>query len=66
MLGLLSQREIEVITLVARGRVDKQIARELDIEIPTVRSYIERVGRKTGRTRRADLTALAYELGLMR
>jgi len=65
VLGRLTGREIQIIVLVARGNVDKQIARQLGIQITTIRSYIERIGRKTGRTRRADLTALAYELNLM-
>jgi DNA-binding NarL/FixJ family response regulator len=61
----LTQREIAVITLVAQGYLDKQVARALGIQITTVRSYIERIGRKTGRTRRAELTAMAYELDLL-
>jgi DNA-binding NarL/FixJ family response regulator len=61
----LTRREVEVIVLIAHGLLDKQIAQELGIRVTTVRSYIERIGRKTGRSRRVGLTALAYERGLI-
>jgi DNA-binding CsgD family transcriptional regulator len=31
----------------------------------TVQSHLDRIREKTGRRRRADLTALAFELGLV-
>jgi predicted ATPase/DNA-binding CsgD family transcriptional regulator len=57
--GPLSARERELVTLVARGRTDAQIAAELCISIRTVRSYLDRIRDKTGCRRRADLTRLA-------
>ena len=63
-LGQLSDRERELIALVARGRTDAQIAGELFISVSTVRSHLDRVRDKTGCRRRADLTRLALQAGL--
>jgi DNA-binding CsgD family transcriptional regulator len=57
--GKLSARERELVTLVARGRTDAQIAAQLYISIRTVRSHLDRIRDKTGCRRRADLTRLA-------
>ena len=63
--GTLSARERELVTLVARGRTDAQIAAELYISIRTVRSHLDRIGDKTGSRRRVDLTRLALSTGLV-
>jgi DNA-binding CsgD family transcriptional regulator len=63
--GKLSAREQELVTLVARGRSDAQIAAELYISIRTVRSHLDRIRDKTGCRRRADLTRLALGAGLV-
>ena len=60
----LSPREGELVTLVARGCTDVQIADELFISVRTVRSHLDRIRDKTGCRRRADLTRLALEAGL--
>jgi DNA-binding CsgD family transcriptional regulator len=57
--GKLSARERELITLVARGRTDADIAAQLYISIRTVRSHLDRIRDKTSCRRRADLTRLA-------
>ena len=57
--GGLSARERELVTLVAQGRTDAQIAAQLYISIRTVRSHLDRIRDKTGCRRRADLTRLA-------
>ena len=64
-LGTLSAREQELVTLVARGRTDAQIAAQLYISIRTVRSHLDRIRDKTGCRRRADLTRLALAEGLV-
>jgi len=64
-LGQLSARERELVTLVARGCTDAQIAAQLDISIRTVRSHLDRVRDKTGCRRRADLTRLALSAELV-
>jgi DNA-binding CsgD family transcriptional regulator len=61
----LSARERELLTLVARGRTDTQIAAELFISVRTVSSHLERIRDKTGCRRRADLTRLALAAGLV-
>ena len=61
----LSARERELVALVARGRTDAQIAAELFISVRTVRSHLDRIRDKTGCRRRADLTRLALNSGLV-
>lgn len=55
----LSRRELDVARRVARGLTDKEIARELDISLPSVRTYLQRVFDKLGVRRRAALAGLA-------
>ena len=64
-LGKLSPRERELVTLVARGSTDAQIAAQLRISVSTVSSHLDRVRDKTGCRRRADLTRLALSAGLV-
>ena len=64
-LARLSPRERELVTLVARGRTDAQIAAQLYITVRTVSSHLDRVRDKTGCRRRADLTRLALSAGLV-
>jgi len=61
---LLSDREKEVLRLVAQGRTDEQIGGELYINVKTVHSHLDHIKDKTGERRRADLTRLALRLGL--
>jgi len=63
--GRLSARERELVTLVAQGRTDADIAGQLYISIRTVRSHLDRIRDKTGCRRRADLTRLALSEGLV-
>jgi predicted ATPase/DNA-binding CsgD family transcriptional regulator len=64
VLPQLSDRERELVTLVAQGRTDAQIAAQLYISVSTVRSHLDRIRDKTGSRRRADLTRLALQAGL--
>ena len=64
-LARLSPRERELVTLVAQGRTDAQIAAQLYITVRTVGSHLDRVRDKTGCRRRADLTRLALSAGLV-
>ena len=63
--GKLSAREQELVTLVAQGRTDAQIAAQLYISVRTVGSHLDRIRDKTGCRRRADLTRLALTAGLV-
>jgi DNA-binding NarL/FixJ family response regulator len=66
-LGLhqLRAQERELVTLVAHGRTDTQIAGQPYNSIRTVRSHLDRIRDKTGCRRRADLTRLALQVGLV-
>ncbi len=46
--GQLSARERELVTLVARGRTNAQIAAQLYISVRTVSSHLDRIRDKTG------------------
>ena len=61
----LSARERELVTLVAQGRTNAQIAAQLSISVRTVSSHLDRIRDKTGCRRRADLTRLALAAGLV-
>lgn len=63
--ALLTRREGDVLKLVAVGATDKTIARELGLALTTVHSHLDRIRAKSGRRRRADLTRLALDLGLI-
>jgi DNA-binding CsgD family transcriptional regulator len=63
--GRLSARERELVTLVAQGRTNAQIAAQLYISVRTVGSHLDRIRDKTGCRRRADLTRLALTEGLV-
>lgn len=64
LLTVLSSREREVLTLVAAGHTDDQVAASLFISVKTVHSHLDRIRDKTGLRRRAELTRLAVRLGL--
>jgi DNA-binding CsgD family transcriptional regulator len=64
-LSKLSAREQELVTLVAQGQTDAQIAGRLFISVSTVRSHLDRIRDKTGCRRRAELTRLALQEGLV-
>ena len=61
----LSAREREMVTLVAQGHTDAEIAALLYISVRTVRSHLDRIRDKTGFRRRTDLTRLALAAGLV-
>lgn len=61
----LSPREQELVTLVAGGSTNAQIAAQLYISVRTVGSHMDRIRDKTGCRRRADLTRLALQTGLV-
>ena len=61
----LSPREKEVLTQVAGGRTDEEVAVALTVSVKTVRSHLDRIRDKTNARRRPDLTRHAMELGLI-
>lgn len=63
--GGLSQREIEVIRLVAKGCTNKEIARSLSLSDKTVARHLSNIFVKTGATSRSGATAFAFESGIV-
>lgn len=63
---LLSSRELEVLRLVAKGMANKQIASELAIGEPTVKSHVAHILEKLGAPDRTRAVTLAMERGLLR
>ena len=61
----LSERESEVLALVARGLATKQVARRLGISPKTCDHHIQRVYAKLGVSTRAGATMFALEHGLV-
>lgn len=61
----LTDREVEVLRLIARGRVNKQVAATLGISAKTVGHHIEHIYAKAGVTTRAGATLFAMEHGLL-
>ncbi|MDP9794073.1 DNA-binding NarL/FixJ family response regulator [Catenuloplanes nepalensis] len=62
---VLTDRERQVLALLAHGDRDVDIARALTISVRTVRSHLDRIREKTGRRRRSELTRLAIGEGLL-
>jgi DNA-binding NarL/FixJ family response regulator len=61
----LTEREREVLLLVARGRSNQEIADELHISPHTAKTHVNRVMTKVYAHDRAQLVILAYESGLL-
>ena len=62
---LLSERETDVLKLVAQGYVNKEIARKLDISGHTVGSHIKNLYRKLAVHTRVQVVRAAQERGLV-
>lgn len=61
----LSSREIEVLTLVATGLANKQIARRLSITEKTVKNHLTKVFEALGVSKRTEAAMWAVEHGLI-
>jgi two-component system response regulator NreC len=60
----LTEREVEVLRLIARGHTNREMAERLYLSIRTVESHRARIQRKLGRSSRSDLVKYAVERGL--
>jgi LuxR family maltose regulon positive regulatory protein len=62
----LSERELEVLALLATGRSNQQIAEELVVVLDTVKKHVSRILDKLGVANRTQAVARARELQLLR
>ncbi|MCE7990263.1 MAG: LuxR family transcriptional regulator, partial [Caldilinea sp. CFX5] len=61
----LSERELEVLALIAAGRANREIGTELVIEVGTVKRHVTNIFGKLGVTSRTQAVATARQLGLL-
>ncbi len=62
----LSERELEVLGLLASGRTNSEVAGDLFVSVGTVKSHTGNIYRKLGAKNRAEALARARELGMLR
>jgi len=65
MVDQLSQREVEVLRLLAIGMSNHQIAEELVVTLDTVKKHVSHILGKLGATSRTQAVAKARELALL-
>jgi len=58
---LLSDREFQVLRMIASGKTVKEIAEEIDLSVKTVSTYRARILEKTGLRTTADLIRYAFQ-----
>jgi DNA-binding NarL/FixJ family response regulator len=65
-LQVLTEREVEVLVAVAKGRSNAEIASSLFLSEATVKTYLSRILAKLSLRDRAQAVSYAYETGLVR
>jgi two-component system response regulator NreC len=63
--AVLSEREQEVLQLLARGHTNQQVADKLFLSVKTIETYRSRIGEKLGLRDRAELVTYAMKVGLL-
>ncbi len=62
----LTDREIEVLRIAAKGHSNKEIAAELFLSVNTVRNHMQHVLNKLGAHSKLEATAIAARIGILR
>lgn len=62
----LSDREVEVVELVAQGMSNAEVGAALHLSGMTVKSHLARICKRTGARTRAHIVAIAYQEGVLR
>lgn len=62
---ILSDRELQVLRLVARGYSSPQIAKQISLSVKTVETYRSRFADKLGLRTRSDIVRFAVQMGLL-
>jgi DNA-binding NarL/FixJ family response regulator len=62
----MSQREVEVLQLVADGHSNRDVGEQLGLSALTVKSHLARIARKLGTGDRAEMVMLALRAGVIR
>lgn len=65
MHGALSHRQTMVIRAMAAGHTDSQIAKQLGVSVPTIKTHVRSVLRKTNSRNRAAAIATAFRSGVL-
>jgi DNA-binding NarL/FixJ family response regulator len=65
-MAILTEREREVVALVAAGLTNEEIADELVLSPATARTHVSRAMVKLGARDRAQLVVFAFQSGLVR
>ncbi|TDC03852.1 response regulator transcription factor [Nonomuraea longispora] len=61
----LSERELQLVRLIAQGASNQQIAAELHLSVETVKTYLKRLFTKLDVSDRTQLAILAHKAGLL-
>ncbi|HEX9735745.1 MAG TPA: response regulator transcription factor [Thermoanaerobaculia bacterium] len=61
----LTPREKQVLECVAAGLRNKEIARELEVAVPTVKNHVHKILEKLSARRRREAVRIAYEIGIL-
>lgn len=61
----LTERELDVVRLVARGRTNQEVAGELFVSLSTVKTHLGSIQVKLGARNRVEIAAWAWESGVV-
>jgi DNA-binding NarL/FixJ family response regulator len=61
----LTDRELDVVRLVARGRTNQEVAGELFVSLSTIKTHLASIQAKLGARNRVEIAAWAWESGVV-